>query len=355
MIFTKVGRFLELLLTPRPDFKSFWEAGRLVLLGQNPYDKLLSSLTPFNYPPPTLLFLPLISIIPFELAAIFWNFFSFLSLILVTLLLVKIVKWKLIFWQWLLLFVLLFYSFPVKFTLGMGQINLFVLLFLMAGIDGLSKKRPQLSGIFFALASCIKLSPFLWGVYLGFKKERKTVIWMVLVVASLFLTSFLIFPWDFQKKYFTKIFLDAFPPTGKEVYYNQALSGFTGRQFYQPSGETKQIITYSLSVLLLLITTFRLQRISQFSQWSAVFALMVMINIFSWQHHLVFLIPCFFFLIKDWEKRKILKKRWLGLLFAYLLLAINFPDPVKVERLLGIWVLSHGFYGATLLWFLSLV
>jgi hypothetical protein len=355
MIFTKVGRFLELLLTPRPDFRSFWEAGRLVILGRNPYEKLLSSLTPFNYPPPTLLFLPLISLVPFGLSAVFWNFFSFGSLILAVFLLVKMVKWKLSFWQWFLLYSLLFCSFPVKFTLGMGQINHFVLLFLVAGIDSLSKKRSQLSGILFALASCIKLSPFLWGIYLWFKKERKAVIWMVLTAASLFLISLLIFPWDFQKKYFTKIFLDAFPQAGKEVYYNQALSGFTGRQFYQFSKETKQIITYSLSVFLLFITIFRLQRISQLSQWSAVLALMVMINLFSWQHHLVFLIPCFFFLIEEWKKRKILGKRWLGLFFAYLFLAINFPDPGRVGKFWGAWVLSHGFYGATLLWALSLI
>lgn len=357
----------NLLLEPKPDFIQFWEAGRMCLLRLNPYERLLTSPGPFNYPPAILPFLSFFGILPQNLAAIIWNFASIFSLVLTIYLLVKIVKWQLAWWQWLLIYGVTFWSFPVKFTLGMGQVNHFVLLFLVFGLYYLllPRVRPSVgtdpnlalyrAGFFFSLAGSIKLSPFIFGLYFLGKKEWQALKWLIIGTLFLFLLPFLIIPWSFQRIYYADIFFRAFSAVGKEVYYNQSLTGFISRQLSYLSFQQQQALIVFLSLFFVGLSALFLKR-DRLTQWSTVLSLMVMLNALSWQHHLVFLIPCFFFLRGD-KTNKTNRTNWWrrGLLFvAYLLLAINFKNPQEVAAIWGAWILSHGFYGTFLLWWLSL-
>lgn len=340
-----VARFINLILTVRPDFSQFYEAGKMVLLGLNPYERLLTTKGPFNYPPAILPILKIIAVLPIEKAAVIFNLLSLLALIGSLWILKTMVGWPKKNWQIILIYLLCFFSFPVKYNLGMGQINNFILFFISVGMYFFFKKKQIFAGVFFALAAGFKLSPFLTLFYLLVKQQWRIFWAMVFTEVIIFLSPFLILSFDYQKIYYTDIFFRAFSPVGKSVYYNQALSGLISRQL----GPEAYYLVLMISLILLLITLWRLKKLNLFSQWSAVVSLMVLINGLSWQHHLVFLIPCFFLLYKGMKGMN----RWL-LVLAYLLLAVNIKNPEDYQGLMTV-MLSHGFFGTLTLWGLSMM
>lgn len=115
------------------DFPQFFEASRMWWRGDNPYLTLLTSPGPFNYPPSSFYFLWWLDLLPFFGSSVLWNYLSVFSFLLSIFLLTKLIwlqKWKV----WYFLVATLFFTipfFPEKFNVGNGQMNNFILLFVV--------------------------------------------------------------------------------------------------------------------------------------------------------------------------------------------------------------------------------
>jgi alpha-1,2-mannosyltransferase len=242
-------------------------------------------------------------------------------------------------------------SFPVKFTLGMGQINNFILLLFVAAIYLLQKKKSYLSAFLLAFSFAVKLFPAY--LILQFIVMRK---WKILIsfVSSLVILSVvaLIIIGPKINLYFYQHLLPTFLIGWKTDYYNQAITGFIGRSL--PYNFFSQELVNFLSLFFILascLVIFKARKNKQLINMS--FGLLITLNLivdnFSWQHHFVFLI--FPFLTTLFFIRKMKQNfKWLFMLFiSYALVSFNLAKPYAVPVLLQ----SHVLYGAILLWIME--
>jgi len=100
---------------------------------------------------------------------------------------------------------LAFLSFPLKFTLGMGQINNFILLFFSFFYYFMQKNKKILSSFFISLSYLLKLTPVFSVFY--FLKNRK---WQMVSIISLFVilglaSSYLLLPEQIVKDFFIHV------------------------------------------------------------------------------------------------------------------------------------------------------
>lgn len=326
-----------------PDFlDAYYQSGQLLASHQSPY--LASS--PILYPPPALALLQFLHRIPPILAQHLWSLSSFITLLLSVWLAIK-VSFKKYQQKWFLLLAPIFFlSFPAKFTLGMGQINHFVLLLFSSSAYYFCQKKYPLSALYLSSSLVIKLTP-LWSLMLFLKNKSWRYLINVLLFAAFFLSlSYILLP----HKVFTDFFSHTLPSFSSHLanssYYNQSLSGLFSRLLSSPS--TAAII---LSNALLIVICWRsLVRRAPFPlKLGLLVILNTLISPVSWQHHLVFL----FFPIIVLLAECINKKSWLKLsivLAGYLLIFTNIKTHQSYST--NIWhqlLLSHGTIGALIL------
>jgi alpha-1,2-mannosyltransferase len=252
--------------------------------------------------------------------------------------------------EFLLLIPLTTLAFPVKWTFGMGQVNNLILLLLVATFGFYKQRKNLWSGISLGLAVVLKLTPvFLLGLFLV-KRKWRIVFSSLATILSLNLLAGLAFGFDLTSAYFFKIIPNLFGGAGKEVYYNQAMSGFIARG----------IADYNLRFYL---SSFFFILILGISYWSVTkrgklgsldFSLLIMasllINSLSWQHHFVWAIFPFLAVLAFLRKKRTNQKLGLLLLTSYLLIAFNIKNPAIFRSIfLGPLILSHVFFGALIL------
>lgn len=371
-----------------PDFVTQYIVPKIVFSGGNPYLGGDGLFTPQVYPPTTFLFFVPFTYLPIGIASFLYTFLSVVSLIVSLFLLSKIVGERFLSMQNLGLMTLAFIYFPVKFTLGMGQINLYILLLLVLSLLYLKKNREFISGIFLGLSIVIKLFPIFLPLYFFIKAKRlpheyqdkfhwsgffnvrifnrKLWIWpsqvnenlrlilgiVTAIFVSLFLVAILI-PWELIVHFVVNV-MPSLSSSWKLDYYNQALSGWVGRSFgTEVLGSGVKLL---LTGLISIMTIFAVSKNEKYDfltvglKFGSFIVLSLIINTFSWQHHFVWLIIPFY-ITYFYLKERIAGKRYFVILFAaYFLTAINFENPDMLPVLLQ----SHGLYGALLLLFLNI-
>ncbi len=325
--------FFELLHPIGIDFPQYYEAAVMFIRGLNPYQTLLTSPGPFNYPPPSVFFLFWLGLLPYNLAGVIWNIASLLSFIFSILIILKISKNYLTIPQSLIpiaLFTLPF--FPEKFNLGNGQINNFILLMCVSSFYLYFRGKTWSAATLLALATSIKLVPLVYILAFIFKKDYRFVAKFFTTLAILFATAFLVIPARFQHLYYSDIVFRATSFDGKGVYYNQSLLGFLSRSNIASLYPVLAIALFLLSLKKMSIINYQLSI-------SLSTCLYLILHPLTWQHHFVFaVIP----LIILWSQN--IPKLWL--IISYLLLASNIKDPASVPVLFQ----SHQFYGVFILW-----
>lgn len=340
-----------LFLSGYPDFNVYYYGSKIVISGGNVYlgDKQL--FTSFVYPPFVALFFAPFTILPFFIAEKIWTLVSIVSLLLSLFVLFKIFKQKIFSSTAILLVSLSFLAFPVKFTLGMGQINLLILLFLVLTIFFANNHKDKTAGSFLGLSIALKLFPVLLLLYFSLIKRWKIIFFcLTIIISSLVLPLFFIKPE--VNLYFIKITLPNLLGGWKYDYYNQSLSGFLGRTGWI---DFREILRIFISVIFLGISFFAIinkptkKGLSNL-KIGILIILSLIINNFSWQHHFVWLIfPFFatFFFIKN---EKLDKRYYVFLFLAYFLVAFNLKNPQIAPVILQ----SHVLYGAIILWALDI-
>ena len=231
------------------DFNVYFEAVKILLAGQNPYLHLITMPGPFNYPPTSFLFLIFIQ------NRLIFEIFSILAFFVSIYLLTN----KKLLLSIFLYGIFHFSFFPLKFNYGMGQINNFILLFIVLAY--------YYNPIFLAYAIGIKLVPVIYLYFYFIKKDYKKIFLTLLFVMVFWILSLFIIKFDFQKIYFLDVFWRAFGEGGKDVYYNQSLAGLLARSNVN--------IYFPLSLIFLIITWVKGRKLSKDRVFSAVTCLML--------------------------------------------------------------------------------
>jgi len=365
---------------------TYLRAAEATLMGKSIY-----SFGDINYPPPALFLFIFLHFLPVFWGQIVWSFFSLGCLLLALYFSFKILQldWK---WQNLsLILPLSFLAFPIKWTFGLGQINNLILLLLVLGFYFDLPKSPMdigqkatkkqtsptlrrstafppwrdcavvycygkgksgLAGLSLGVATCLKIIPGIFLLYFLLKKQFKVFVFGVILVTGLFLGSGWCFGFNLWREYFTKVIPATFEIGRKDIYYNQAVSGFFSRMI--GDGNQVAMATAIFSFLVLAVTIYSLCRQKGIDAFgcSLIISAILLINSFSWQHHFVWLVfP--FLTVFAYLKRNFDRKLPLLTFFAYLLVAINLKRPeLLMGNFFGKIFVSHVFLGNFLLWLL---
>ena len=314
--------------SPFVDFEVYYRAGRYFLYGLNPYSANFPPM-PLNYPPSSLPFFALWSLIPYNFAQLFFTVASYFLFLSAAFLLMRQLKLK----RWLILVILAFLtqSFPLKFTLVLGQVNLLILVLLIFAFLLHQKKHP-LTGFFWGLASGIKLSPLSLGIYFLYKKDWLTLTTGFFTFIFLNLASIYLIPGTFA--YFT----DRLPQLltlsqSTDSYYNQSLKIFLQRLYLPYPG---LLAIFIIGIMLFLgIRNYRLKRklsgnkdtrlLNDLFFCSRLLILSIIAQSVAWQHQFVLTFPAAIAASIHVYRTKNVPLSLLTLLSA-LLLGMHFPD-----------------------------
>ena len=343
-----------LFLNFYPDFKVHYLAPLAILKGFNPYLGGKGYFTPDVHPPFTILLFSPFTLFPYYFAEKLWTMLSIVFLIASVYIIFKVNNQKMSSGIGLLISALLFvFYFPVKFTLGMGQINFLILFLATLAIYFLNKNKNYLSGIFLGLSIMIKFFPLLFLPYLVILKKWKILISFLCVSTIIFLFAFMIIKPDINV-YFYKNILPTFFGGWKTDYYNQSLSGFLGREM--AIGTSRELFRIFISFILtllpfLVILKNSLNRKRMLNlELSIIITTTLLVNNFSWQHHFVWLIFPYitiFYFLKD---KKLNVNYYFILGISFILTGFNLVNPLVLPTIF----ISHVFYGALMLWGLNL-
>jgi hypothetical protein len=252
-------------------------------------------------------------------------------------------------WQWYVVAGILgFMAFPTKFTLGMGQINIASLAFLITGLVCIRRNQTWTGRLAIAIALSLKpqlmvlLAPIIVGAGIW---SGIGIIACMMLVGIMSMAFFGIYPWVQFIRHASPI---AASFNGRDIYYNQSVSGTVARLF-PPDLAPAVILAISAALFIgLLWYIYRFRR-GMFEV--IVYALPVVLSIdpLSWQHHYVFLIPSFAY---AWSR---ISSRNDAILWgiSYIAVAVNIahPELLRFGLLNGV-IASHVFWGNILLMFL---
>lgn len=328
------------------DFKVYWDALKAALIGGDIYsfNKGYLNPIPFNYPPTSLLFLTFLLIFPKALSSLMLLLISLTCLLATIYLMVKILFKKADRLIAFLSFAILFIQFfPVKFTLTLGQINLIILFLITSAYYFIQKKKDILSGIFLGIATLIKIFPGFLVLFLIKEKKWKSVISFIVILTSGLILTLLIFKPALTFNYFGNggnLFLKG----GEVSYFDQSLNSFLLRFNFS------SIWRFSLRMIFILFSLRFFLRVKDkaLSFFALIFSFLIFFPSFAWFHHYVILIPLLMIL---WCKSKDIFSKVI-LILIYFLVAFHFRYP-EIFPNNNLWLSSHPFFGALLLWILA--
>ena len=330
-----------------PDFSVYYYGSQAFYLGANPYIQATNSFSNFVYPPFVLLFFLPFLLLSYTSAGIVFLVFSFLSLFIGVYLFLQAIR-RFTWSGYFMMLALCLLAFPVKFTFGMGQINLVVFFLLSMTVFFLQKKRQVVAGVFLGLSLALKLFPILLLPYFLITGKIRIVCVALGFFLLLYGVTFFVVGADFHTLFLSSV-VPGIGSSYQSDYYNQSLTGFFARLLLQAGvgGIVKNLLATSLILLtFVVIKRSTMKNLNEIVALTSVVTLSLIVNPFSWQHHFVWLILPFIVAYYAFTKKtdKVL------LVIAYILVVWNFSAPETVPVL----VRSHVLFGTILLWLLQM-
>ncbi len=331
-----------------PDFSVYYSGSKAFLLGQNPYMRKPDYFSNYVYPPFVVLFFVPFALLSLPTASILFLVISVVSYFLGIYFCLKAIT-KLSFGSFAFIAALGMVSFPTKFTLGMGQVNLLIFFLLSLAFYFWKTKRKGISGALLGICFAIKFFPLLVLFYLIINKEWK-ILRTSLCVFLLFSLGVVFIIGTKTHEYYITHVLPGILHSYQAGYYNQAFSGFFARLPLDPQfGLLLKTVLSAIFVFVTFIGIYlsRKKKKTKDVALTLVITLSLLVNPFSWQHHFVWLILPF--IVTFYAVKKSYKTIFL-LCLAYILVSLNFPRPDRLPLLFE----SHVLFGTILLWFLQL-
>lgn len=326
------------------DFRLYYEGARAAILSNDPY-----SVQGVIYPPLTLVLLSPLAALPVRIAEDFWTLGSVFALIGSIVLILKSVDDKVSWEKIAMFFGLALFSFPFKFTLGMGQINLYILFLVCLTFFWYRKEKSWSAGFVLALAVTLKVTPVLFLLFFLRKRQWAASASFLLSFLAMQIVGVLLLGLSVTKEYWLTIF-PSIPTVGNGIYYNQAITGWLAR--LGVDGSISKVLLYGL-LALLLVASWRIIKPGRHAATSDLleFGLIALVILLGtglvWQHHYVLsLIPflgVFLALPDKSQKRRHLIQ--LGLFICYILIAWNIKLPATFSAWPENVLLSHVLYG----------
>jgi Glycosyltransferase family 87 len=356
--------------TPNKDLPSFYTASVSVFdLGESPYDpEHLGSLMddneyvyPYLYPPPSLLFFFPLSLLTYADArqvVLIVNHLLFLILLWAIPLSLLRARPKYDFAVIALCIVYSLAFYPVVVTLEHGQVNILLLFFFVLFWLFAREENAALAALFLALAILLKTYPIIIIPLLlltrRWRESFYTIAWLGLAV----IISFLILPNTVWHDWLVNVFPSGgymitpagmYPPA---AIWNQNLNGFFARAF--AGGEWSdpvwvnpalaKFLTYAAAGIISIVTALavwrsRIRKDSLDRTMLVALPAIYLIAPFSWEHHLVYLLPSILILLTSrpmFETASKIAFYSLGFTSAFLL-----GLPIALE---------FKFYGVIVLW-----
>lgn len=343
--------FFTVATTYTPDASIFYTSAKDVLQHTSPYtDKTL--FTAFNYPLVTAIFFIPFTFIPYFYTQIGLVVLNSTLLEISIFLSTKLLKQKLSWIAGFFLFCTFLLFFPFRFTVGMGQVNMIGFVLILWSFFLWTKNRMLFSSVLFVVAICIKPILLFLLLFFLFQKSWKWLSITLLLLLGFVGASVFFFPKQYAM-YLTTVIPHLLTVRGREVYYNQGLSGFIARLTTNTFIQT--YVTLFLDSCVFLFTIFFGLKKKPVIFFSILLTTLLIIDSLSWQHHFVFLILPFITLYFFLKRKKFKQKKYAVLfLLSFVLVAVNIKNPQFFASFPASLILSHQLYGTLLLLFLEI-
>lgn len=330
---------VRLFTTVAPDFEVLWLAASDSITSSNPYLNT-QIFTGVGYPPNTLLFYLPLTIFNYMTAQNIFTIVSIISLLLIIFLIFRILNISNKYYFFCLIASL--FSFPAKFTIGMGQNNFIALALLILSYFLYKQKKLVFAGIIVGLSISLKTIFVYFLLFYLFKKEWKILVYSIsTILFSILLIYFIRGNLDLFLYYYQNVLPPLFRFENREIYMNQGISGFVSRLFVDLS--IRKLLTTVISLILILYNAFIIFKRKNIDLvFSLIIITLLLIDSLAWQHHFVWLIFPFITLIKysDNLKDKLI------VLISYFLISLNIPESVFLQ--------DNVFWGTLILYGLNL-
>jgi len=211
-------------------------------LGQNP-----------AYPPSTLLFFRLFSVLPLEIAFALWSFLSLIFYFGALWGITNTLRLQLTPVLWVLLIGLSLGWYPFLAHMALGQVSLLLFASMVGGWVALRRGREGLAGVLFGFATAMKLFPGLTLFYLFMRHHWRALVW-----ASATTALGLLLPWGVIQLWMPELNLLGFMGPNSLTYavypINLSLTGVISRLLIDgPWVEPLWSAAYLVPPILLLI------------------------------------------------------------------------------------------------------
>jgi hypothetical protein len=313
---------------------------------------------PPNFHPPfnALLYLPL-SFFYYNTAFILLSVISIVFLFWINQFIVRELKLGSEWFLNLMCFTLLWY--PVFNCLGSGQSSMIITFCLIIGWFSLRHSREYVSGLFFAIATLIKLFPGLVLLYLLISKNWRALFAMIFfIVIGLSLTAFIVGFDDMKTYAITTVARDVDDFRGYVL--NHSIGGIVSRLFgkqmgwFEPLVELPHIaslLIILLSIGVLVYTILKLREMAEKKECSdyafgLTLVTMLLLSPITWSHIFPVLILPLGLLLREYIEDSSPARLRLLLLILF---CLSLPDVLIARALVSIhYPLKIPFYGRIL-------
>jgi len=296
------------------DFTTYYYAWKAIQLGENPYDvevlwrlakndDISRTIQPYFYPPPFLLPSPLVRL-PMSSLYLLWFWFDvLLGLISIVLL---IGAWHrarpLIPWLVVLAFGC---ASTIILNHNKGQVNLLILSLVLGGWYALEHRKEVLAGVLVGIACMLKMSPVLFVMWWILRRRWTAVTAAFITGLCLSLITLAVVPWEVQLHFYTKT-LPGFVSGGYnrlsvpiDLFGNHSLPDIYNRIWpAEGQGLSSVAQIFSSITLVAVLTGLALafkrppaDARARAGQMSAVALAMLLVPVYTYEHHLMWVLP----------------------------------------------------------------
>lgn len=361
------------------DFSAFyWAVITTFEHGLSPYsEETLKSIAKgfifsYVYPPPSLLILFPLSAFSYKaalsiqyginllclFAAVYLTFFRLLP--------IKSEHHKLILALLALLYTLA--SEPYYISVFLGQINPPLLLLLVCSWYFIDRNHLAAGALTLSLATIFKIYPAFFMLYFLISHHNRLVIYCGAYLSLLCLATLLILPpqlwYDWAIEFLPLgIYSHATEGFSLSHLWSQSLNGFFMKLFHSiapvfQASIFSTLFIYMVTATLIVVTFYLLLRLKKqdFLTYKTVYfpcllILMFLVSPWSWGHHLVFIMPTFYFLLYHLIYIDRDLKSWAFFIIALILLLIPIRvDLNQTDTLHQLVLYSKNFYVCMIIW-----
>lgn len=341
----------QIISETAPDFTQVWKSAKALTTARDPY--LEAGLDYLNgYPPVTEIFFLPLAPFPYHQALAIFTYISFTAIVGSVFLTLKIAAKKVPWYYFLSFLGFSFLTFPIKFSLGLGQVNMIVLFLLLLAffLETKAKGNSTAAGLSLGIAIALKPIFAFFLLFFALKKSWKVVFTGMLTVAVLIAVTLILSSPQIWISWYQTGILPMINFTSSSLYtpVNQGIFGFL--YGYIPNLNARIYLSRAAAIVLIPTASYFAFKKKDLNLGLSFFIITLLLtDIASWQHHFTWLMFPFAVLFVNILKSK--NAVLLGLLIlSYFLVSWNFRYPLSYPLILR----PTQFYAGVIMWGINL-